>query len=214
MMEDDMKRNGSGYYDETPVKSGVLTGPQPGEIWESSQGKEALVLKNHGAYCTTLFVRNEAHSDTIEIISRDVRHVNPSMLGYIFNRDLAIYIKTIPQEQYLDIMQAVGERLGVTIKVSRDNNTEGSDKRDEYIKHLERAVLGFEGQAEDAKRDLEEANRVIDCLARERDAIRAELREFQKNTGHDDVVSAVKAEMFENLYKELLQKCLARGEAK
>lgn len=209
MMEYDMMRNGSGYYDETPVKTGLFGNtPQPGEIWESSQGKETLVLKNHGAFCTTLFVRNEAHSDTMEVISREVRHVNPAMLGYIFNRDLAIYIKTIPQETFLDIMQAVGERLGVTIKVSREE--EADEVPNDYIIENGNLAAELEGiKIRYAALDKEHNN-----LQQKYDEVCKELQVCQLNEGHISVVDAVKAEMYESLYKELLQKCLARGEAK
>lgn len=201
MMEYDMKRNGSGYYDETPVKTGLFNGPQPGEIWESSYHKEFLILKNHGGYCTTLALNDNPHEETVEVVSRTVRYTNPGMVGYSFCNQFVQFIKTIPEEEYMAIMEAVGDRLGVTIKVNRaaDNGHGAPD---------------YEGLCKDLKHQLEEASREIDCVVKERNAIREELLECQQKASHADVVAAVKADMYETLYKDLLQKCLARGEAK
>lgn len=198
MMEDDMKRNGSGYFDETPVKTGLFGNtPQPGEIWETNQGKEVLVLKNHGAYCSTLFLRPESRADTMEIISREVRHVNPAMLGYIFNRDMGGLIKTIPQEKYLDIMQAVGDRLGVTIKVSRAE--EADEVPNDYI--TENVCL--EAELEGTKKRC--ATIEAECK---------DLHQQLKEAKQAEVLSTARANVVESLYKDLLKSCLARGEAK
>lgn len=199
MMEYDMKRNGSEYYDETPVKTGLFSGPQPGEIWESTFGKEFLILKNHGPYCTTLALNDNQHPDTIAVASRTVKHTNPGMLGYSFNDNLVQYIKNVPEDNFLSIMEAVGDRLGVTIKVNR--------AEDDNLVHK------LEAMCKDLQHSLEEANREIDCIARERDALREEQHERCMKEGQAGIAAVVKAEMFENLYKDLLQKCLARGEA-
>lgn len=201
MIENDIKRNASGYYDETPVKSGVFNGPQAGEIWETTMGKEYLILKNHGGYCNTLLLRDHTtHTDNIEVVSREVRYVNPVMIGYLANREISQFVKAVPEEKYMEVMEAIGERLGVTIKVSKAED-------DNMIHPLEVQCKGLQHQ-------LEEANTEIECLVKERIAIREELRECQKNAIHADVAAAVKAEMYENLYKDLLKECLARGEAK
>lgn len=120
MIDNDIKRNGSGYYDETPVKSGVFAGPQPGEIWETTMGKEFLIIKNQGGYCNTLALRDStAHADNIEVVSREARYVNPVMIGYLANREMVQFVKAVPEEKYMEIMEAIGERLGVTIKVGK-----------------------------------------------------------------------------------------------
>ena len=202
MIENDIKRNGSGYYDETPVKSGVFNGPQAGEIWETTMGKEYLILKNHGGYCNTLLLRDHTtHADNIEVVSHDVRWVNPVMIGYLANREMAQFVKAVPEEKYMEVMEAIGERLGVTIKVSKKDDAG-------------HAAPDYEGMYKDLLRQMEEANTEIECLVRERVAIREELRECQHKAAHADVAAAVKAEMYESLYKDLLQQFLTRGEAK
>lgn len=149
MLENDIKRNGSGYYDETPIKAGIFTsGPQAGEIWETTEGKEMLVLKNQGNYCNTLCLQTaNTHPDQIEIISREKRFANPGKVGYIVNRGFAQYVKSLPKAQYLGIMQAVGDKLGVSIKVSKaetnkqDANSAGIDKLKAEMEDLEKKLL-------------------------------------------------------------------------
>ena len=48
MMNDDLKRNASGYYDEVPYKA-LTTSPKAGEIWvHNTSGAYMFVLCNVG----------------------------------------------------------------------------------------------------------------------------------------------------------------------
>lgn len=222
MMEDDMKRNGSGYYDETPVKSGVFNGPQPGEIWESTMGKEFLILKNHGGYCTTLALNDNPHEKTIEVVSRTVRYTNPGMVGYSFNNQLSAYIKTVPEEKYLDIMQAVGERLGVTIKVrmaADDNLTTQADREayDDAIKVLESEVEAWRAKAKELQAQRDEAINGADVLERKIIELEQDRNTWESITrNYEQVYKAAeeKATMAERMLNSMLDRLFARGEAK
>lgn len=194
MLEYDMKRNGSGYYDETAVKTGLFTsGPQAGEIWETTEGKEYLILKNQGGFCNTLALRdNTTHSDNMEVISREKRWVNPGMVGYIINRGFAQYIKTLPEEKFLDIMQAVGDRLGVTIRVSQaEADTLKADNKDlGEMYHLACATIKEE-QAENDK-----------------------LRQALEQATQTRTAAEEKAALNEGMFWALMDRIFARGEAK
>lgn len=224
MMEDDMKRNGSGYYDETPIKTGLFSsGPQPGEIWETKLGKEYLILKNHGAFCNVLALHDTAnYTDPVEVVSRSIKYTNPALMCYCFNTawPLAGYIKTIPEEQYLDIMQAVGERLGVTIRVSAESKIE--DKVDR--KDFDKAVKDFCEEERNSRRIIEnlQAERDEACAAREYLISRCDGLERELNMKIDDNLlmrdtrerAEEKAAMWEKMYNALLDRLFARGEAK
>ena len=219
MMEDDMKRNGSGYYDETPVKTGLFSNtPQAGEIWESTMGKEFLILKNHGGFCTTLALNDNPHEKTIEVVSRTVRYTNPSMVGYSFNNCLSAFIKTVPDEKYLDIMQAVGERLGVTIKVSKADDAD--EVPNDYITeniNLAAELEGFKHRCKALETELKDNKdaQLVSCemIKQERESkeiaqdaaerMRAACREAEE-----------KASLYEKMYNALLDRLFARGEAK
>lgn len=217
MMEDDMKRNGIGYYDETPVKTCLFSnGPQDGEIWESTLGKEFLALKNHGGYCNTLLLRDHtSHADNIEVISREVRYVNPVMIGYLANRDLSCYIKTIPQEKYLEIMEAVGERMGVTIKVSRAEEKDLTTQADREA--YDDAIKSLEAQRDELLAELKDRKekQIMSC-----EMIKNERESKEIAQAAADGMRAAyqlaeeKATLYEKMYTALLDRIFARGEAK
>lgn len=215
-MEDDMKRNGSGYYDETPVKTGFFGGPQAGEIWESTMGKEFLILKNHDGYCSTLALNDNPHPQTMEVVSRTLKHTNPGMVGYTFNNQLSAFVKTVPEETYLDIMQAVGERLGVKIKVSADAGEGTLDLRGE-CERLERLNDQWRAKC----RELEA--RCKD-LATENDDLKLNVADVRQDLNtwkiigneHEKAYHTAedKAALYEKMYNALLDRLFARGEAK
>lgn len=47
MRDEELKRNGSGYYDETAYKA-MTAGPQPGEIW---QGHNDRIYRGRCFFC-------------------------------------------------------------------------------------------------------------------------------------------------------------------
>lgn len=216
MMEDDMKRNGSGYFDEMPVKSGFFAGPQAGEIWESTMGKEFLILKNHDGYCSTLALNDNPHPQTMEVVSRTLKHTNPGMVGYTFNNQLSAFVKTVPEETYLDIMQAVGDRLGVKIKVSADAGEGTMDYRGE----CERLEILLEKWQEKCREVEARWSEVAD----ENHDLKLKLAELGQDSNTwetiaDNHVKAYqaaeeKAALYEKMYNSLLDRLFARGEAK
>ena len=219
MMEDDMKRNGSGYIDETPIKTGLFSGgTQAGEIWESTMGKEFLILKNHGGFCTTLALNDNPHEKTIEVVSRTVRYTNPSMVGYSFNNCLSAFIKTVPDEKYMDIMQAVGERLGVIIRVS------AADDADEIINDATLEAAAFRMKAEDLELLVDKLKCQLKATEAQRDELLDDLENYHNRlkdmqadadmAAHMICVAEEKAALYEKMHTVLLDRLFARGEAK
>lgn len=247
MMEDDMKRNGSGYIDETPVKSGVLTGPQPGEIWEDTNGKLFLILKNQSGYSNVLAMQgNTAHDDNIAINTEmGIFFVNPGMVRFLLGRDKGRYIYTIPLDKHMEIMEAVSDRLGVTIRVSGSNGhnleeltTAGNEDLLGECARLECRLEESEKQREvlanhleATKEELYQVKEAHEKLLGDYSIVRQsrdEMMEDFKNAHTalqaekhraDDAHKAYIAElekrkMCEAMYRELLNRLFARGEAK
>ena len=120
MADFSMKRNGSGYYDETPYKA-LMGMAKPGEIWLTSQGKEYLVLKNHGQMSTVLALMDTSRdSDNVPVISRQMKYTNPAMVQYMFNANFGEYVKSIPDSDLQHILDAVAKKLGFTNERSQD----------------------------------------------------------------------------------------------
>lgn len=204
MLENDIKRNGSGYYDETPIKTGLFTsGPQAGEIWETTEGKEMLVLKNQGGYCNTLYLQTtNSHPDQIEIISREKRWANPGMVGYIVNRGFAQYVKTLPEAQYLDIMQAVGDRLSVSIKVSKAG-TDGQKTDGAEIATLKAEI-----------KNLEEMYHLACATVKEEQERSNSLRQALEKAEKGKTMAEEKAALNENMLYALMDRICMRGDAR
>lgn len=233
MMEDDMKRNGSGYYDETPVKSGVLTGPQPGEIWEDTNGKLFLILKNQSGYSNVLAMQgNTAHDDNIAINTEmGIFFVNPGMVRFLLGRDKGRYIYTIPLDKHMEIMEAVSDRLGVTIRVSGSNGhnleeltTAGNEDLLGECARLECRIEEWEvrSKALEAERDMlkdnlkdsEEMYHLACKTCNEEKAAREAAEATAANIHNAYTQAEEKAAMWEKMYNALLDRLFARGEAK
>lgn len=134
MLYNEMKRNASGYYDETPYKS-VLCNPEAGDVLESGMNKVYLILKNHGKFSTALALfpsLNQTSNTTYEIAVDESGcnhkyYTNPAMIQYVFNDIFMNRAGALEQDDFLGLMETVGENLGVTIKVSKqtvDNTNE------------------------------------------------------------------------------------------
>ena len=115
MMKDaDLKRNASGYYDETCYK-GITAPPKAGEIWTTADGKKCwLILRNNGTVCSTLLLGKEEKENSIKVMGKVPMYTDPVMVGYTFTVYIATFVKSIPAANLAEVKKAVGEALGIT----------------------------------------------------------------------------------------------------
>lgn len=112
MKEFGMKKNASGYYDETCYK-GITTGPQPGEICVFAKaGDYRLIIANNGALCSCLKLYEDYQEGEIRILCRVPMYVNPLKVTYARTSDLTQFVKSIPEAEYRIIHRAVLRALG------------------------------------------------------------------------------------------------------
>lgn len=192
-----MTRNGSGCWDDTPYKA-VMGMPKAGEVWSSTQDKLFLVLKNHGEFCTVLGLneynrKNECLPVTVEY----TLYTNPGMLSYLFNVGFAEYVKRIPDEEYLAIMDAVAEALTVTLTVK----TENDDSAAAEIRELQTRCAELAAERDKCKAEMHATQSAVKELQAERDTYAQKLA-TPENTAPD---------MYKGLYYELLDRILQRG---
>ena len=121
---DELKRNGSGYYDPTAYKAlqkiereeEEMEEIKVGEIWEiESSGKEtvAIVLVDHGSYCTILSLADEPRENrSISIPARGVRYADPGFISYKFKAGFKEYIRTTTKEEFEDVFRKVLKAIG------------------------------------------------------------------------------------------------------
>ena len=116
MKNNDIRRNGSGYYDETAFKAiqAITKAPKPGEIWTDSTGsKTYLVLQSRKSVCSTLLLGTENKENSIMVMARMPMYTDPIMIGYTFSNLLTQFVKTVPEDNMENVKKAVGRALGI-----------------------------------------------------------------------------------------------------
>lgn len=101
MKNKDIRRNGSGYYDETAFKAISGMKPQPGEIW-THKVSDGLMLGEKPAI------------NKIMVRGKTMMWTNPIMVGYCFDEVLEAYVKTMPDTEFLEVQKAVKKALGLS----------------------------------------------------------------------------------------------------
>lgn len=121
----EMARNGSGYFDETAYHAfrGMA---KSGEIWTyGGRGKEILVLKNLGWFCSGLALLDRQHSpECIPVTSRAIMYTNPGMVQWFKTEELGQYIRTCPQIDFNEVVSAVSKTLAIPL-ATEENAQEG-----------------------------------------------------------------------------------------
>ena len=123
---DELKRNGSGYYDPTAYKAMKRYEREEeemeqvinkGEIWEVEYGYErkmALVLAVHEGYCSVLCL-NDDDRDTrdIYINARGMKSTESGMVSYKFTKSFMDFVRTTTEAEFADVMEKVADRLNI-----------------------------------------------------------------------------------------------------
>ena len=139
----DMKRNGSGYYDETAYR-GLNSMAEQGEVWKCTTNgtdlRDVLIICNHGTFCTVLGLVEDDAPDRIEIpLEFGVKYTDPRMIRYIYNQNLCRLVDRAGIN-FNEVLDAVHEALPygdsivdayVPIKISFDEE-DASDKQSIY----------------------------------------------------------------------------------
>lgn len=105
-----MSRNGSGYKDETAYKA-IMGAAKPGDVWTEGE-KLVLILKNHGAFCNILMLREEnVHRRMIEIVSGKTYYTDPAMVKYAFCERLGQFVQRLPRDVFARVLDEVANAL-------------------------------------------------------------------------------------------------------
>ncbi len=134
MKDADLKRNASGYYDETAYKA-ITAPPKAGEIWQYKMtGAYMLVLGGNEKVTSCLkLVKTPIDPDgmfPLEI-GKEILYTDPVMIGYTFNDKLDSYVTKLHPEQMKAVQKEVGKYLG--IPNLEDRNAELLNERDNLL---------------------------------------------------------------------------------
>lgn len=120
------KHNPEGYLDLTAY--GAIHGtPKAGEVWkyERKDGKiaEELIVRNFGEISNCLLVINDCMENCISIRAKagndTCRYVNPQMLHYVFNKNLRLFVKRIPDDDFIRVVETLKNTLDLDGGVAR-----------------------------------------------------------------------------------------------
>ena len=117
-MIDDLRKNGSGYYDETAYKAIKNTMKNPtgggstmnnGEFFEKD-------MKCHEDYATALLLREKKYRENnVKIIGRSIMYADAGRPAYVYYDKISGYVKTIKDQEFTDIQASIAKAMGLVI---------------------------------------------------------------------------------------------------
>lgn len=182
----DLKRNASGYYDETPCKA-MTTGPKPGDVWARQDGANMLVVAVNGYICNTLRMNDTPKDATSFEIKHGSRswYVNIPYIGFIRAGDLVSYEFNVGDELLMNIKTEVGEALGLYAEEEQEEETGDGVSSRELTDDLVKLKIEYgelEGKCEELEIVLQQA-----------------------------IERAAKLEAYREMYENLLDKVIGRA---
>lgn len=115
MNTDDIRKNGSGYYDETPYKA-INDMYHPGEIWvRNTDQKQVLVMAVHRNFCTVLQLSDHPgmYGDKIAVNGSGTQYTHPGKLMYMYKDMFGKFVRRMAHRDFMGILGAVGDALGI-----------------------------------------------------------------------------------------------------
>ena len=126
--DNDIRYNGSGYYDETAYKAmknmdrggahkmSDINNYTTGEIWEmeATNGitKEVVLVQCFGNYAAALTLTdNEPKQNALAVKSLSLKYVDCGRLGYCFYDKLTNYIRTLSDSDIAELKRSIADAL-------------------------------------------------------------------------------------------------------
>ena len=123
---DELKRNGSGYYDKTAYKAikNYSRGTcemvvNKGEIWEAETAngdmRTVLAVSCQEKYAVVLYLMNEKQENNIPVTARTIMYTDPARLQYVFYDRIVNFIKTVPEGEFETVLEEIADRLELPV---------------------------------------------------------------------------------------------------
>lgn len=200
--DNDLKRNGSGYYDEPCYKT-ITAPPKPGEIWtHKTSGAYMLVMACVNGVYSTLRLTDVKKEGCVPVMCKTPMYTTPIMLGYCFENMLADFVKSVKGDEFTAVKTAVAKVLGVidmnlVSPVPHDHNHILEDK----VKALTDENEGLK----QSYKDVFNENQKMHLDLKARDMAHDVLDEHCRQMSAD----LDKANVYKEMYLELLDKLIS-----
>ena len=108
-----IKKNASGYYDETCYK-GITAGPQPGEIYtHQAHGDYFLVIASNERVSACLKLDANDREGKIKIRARMQMYTDPIKISYCYNDMFSAFVRKLPDEEFAAVRRILAMTLGL-----------------------------------------------------------------------------------------------------
>lgn len=185
--DNDIRYNGSGYYDETAFKamkninrggthnmSDNNTTYKIGEIWEMEMmngiTKEVVLLQCFDNYATTLTLTDsEPKQNAMSIKSLSLKYVDCGRLGYCFYDKLTQFVRAVSDDELAKLKENIAKALNLIVTTEAPVALE---KQVESDLALKAAVLDNEAtqkKCADLEKQLADSKFEITSMSREKD---------------------------------------------
>ena len=119
MKDADLKRNASGYYDETPYKA-ITAPPLPGEIWTHKAHSDYMLILGSNEKFSSVLKLDEKHREgkiPVQIRAKKtcmVMYTDPMKVSYLYHDLLESYKWTMADNDLAEVRKRVAKALGLT----------------------------------------------------------------------------------------------------
>lgn len=207
----DLKVNGAGYYD--PTAYAALSNIQRKEVkgmelyngdileYEKSNGSscEVVILAVHDKYSTIISL-SDSDKLPYSVKCRGMRYTDPGMIQYAYNNKLSNYIRSMTDQEYVELMDAVVDSLGYeakTVEVAKKDDASAS------VPALSIPASEIEGcalTAGDERKKTEEAPYIAEVYQN------IETEELKESLIKVQAERDVYKELYENLFSRMIEK--------
>lgn len=206
----DLKRNGSGYYDEPCYKT-ITAPPKPGEIWtHKTSGAYLLVIASLNGVYSTLRLTDVEREGSVSVMCKTPMYATPIMLGYCFENMLADFVKSVKGDEFTAVKTAVAKVLGVYDPaplpiVNPDSGSPCAIALEERMRRLEEESLELKRSKEALIDENEGLKKSYQDVFKENEKLHYDLKAKEMaEKDMNEVFYNMKAELAKvNVYKEM-----------
>lgn len=217
--EDDTRRNGSGYFDQTAflamknMERKKTMEINKGEIWEvqvSNGTALDVVLNVHEKHCNiiTLLPQNSNEHDYVCVIAKGLKYTDPALVSYKMKSGFIAYVKTMKEFDFENLLRKVRKSLGFADEIQKieDSAVNADVMIDEQTK----------AENESLKFELEETKKLADHFKDECRILQIQKQTLEATSSMSEEVriSLAKVEAERDLYKQFYEQLFERVVAK
>lgn len=150
-------KNAEQYCDPTAGQVQMNYDIQPGEVYQTTNGKVALIVKRHNNSLFSVLLLTDKQNETQVKVGGKAMYTNPEMLCWQYRSGIESYIDSIDEKDMLAILKRLAEIWGIEQPAAKK---EKEPKDDENLKRLTKV----RAESEKLKAQLEVVTNMYNTL--------------------------------------------------